>query len=183
MQKKNHENQSKKTYVKGVSAPLNYPVLVSLISVSELGSQRIEHTSSPEFSKNFEYKIIHIPKTRNRKNREIDFVSVSEHCTYFGTNVFGHFWHFLCQFSQLRHKCESILRFKHSRFNLSPSIFREALASYHKNSKYLLLISLVFFREALASYQKNSKYLLLISLVVFSDLIIVIKWCNSNNSN
>ena len=42
--------------------------------------------SSPQFTTNFEYKIDHISKTKNRKIVKLSAKSVSEHGTSFGMN-------------------------------------------------------------------------------------------------
>ena len=47
---------------------------------------------SPQYNRNFEYKIDHISKTKNRINLKIGSAFVSEHCTAFGTkeiDIFG----------------------------------------------------------------------------------------------
>ena len=112
MQKKIHQNQIKKMMLGG-SASLSPPVRRGLHSqapdafrlnprrqlvigyywlafLNQVGKD--SQSSKSQFSKNFQYKINHIPKTKNYKNLKIKFAFVSEHCASFGGKKCGHFF-------------------------------------------------------------------------------------------
>ena len=68
-----------------IESPKSTGYRVSLLSVSESGSQSRRHSRlSPQFTRNFEYKINHISKTKNHKTIKICVKSVSERCTSSG---------------------------------------------------------------------------------------------------
>ena len=79
----------KYTYTPHLQAPdafrlidLNPPR--QLVIISETGLQSRRHSRpSPQFSRNFEYKIYHISTTENHKNLKINVVNISEHCAIF----------------------------------------------------------------------------------------------------
>ena len=80
-------------YVRGLgSDPLNPPLRIvtgdcNALFWIESGLQRVADRRSrlgPQFTMNFEYKIDHISKTKNRKNLKINFEFVSEQCYLLG---------------------------------------------------------------------------------------------------
>ena len=63
----------------------------------------LRHGPSPYFTKNFEYKIDHISKTKNRKNLKISSAFVSEHCAIFrNIHLFWQFGSLFCEDSSIR---------------------------------------------------------------------------------
>ena len=69
---------------------------ISLVSVSESGSQSRKHSRLNSHStKNFEYKINHILKTKIRTTVKIGVPSASEHCASSGPIFFANFHNFL----------------------------------------------------------------------------------------
>ena len=75
-----------------IESPQPTSYRISLVSVSESGYQTVEDSClSLHFTRNFEYKIDHISKTKNQKNLKFHSAFVSEHAHLLGQFVFNIF--------------------------------------------------------------------------------------------